>query len=78
MIENKMSRGSESFAIGIVARLFGKIFHSYAEEISYGDRYVFREEYMGFDDELNNEEQNHFEVKENIITIKPKEFRKKL
>lgn len=71
-------RGSDTFAMGIVARFFGKVFHGHAEEINYGDRYTFKEEYCGYDDDPISEEQNHFEVKENIITIRPKKFKKKL
>ena len=78
MTDNRTPRGADTFAVGMLSRCFGKIFNTYLEEIVDTDRYIFKDEYLDFYDDPYSYEQNHFELKENIITIKPRMFRKKI
>lgn len=78
MTDNRTPRGADTFAVGMLSRCFGKIFNTYLEQIVDTDRYIFKDEYLDFYDDPDSYEQNHFELKENIITIKPRMFRKKI
>ena len=78
MTDNRTPRGTDTFAVGMLSRCFGKIFNTYLEQIVDTDRYIFKDEYLDFYDDPDSYEQNHFELKENIITIKPRMFRKKI
>jgi hypothetical protein len=80
MIENHNLKGMDNFTVGILGRCYlDRVFAGSAHMLRYGDRELFQIEndYIeGFECD-GDEKQNSFRIIENIITIRPKRFKKK-